>query len=258
MPKRTPDGGAPDTGSDYADPDNLNMEGGERTDGIDKDEKRLIRAVRSLRELIDHITPNGGMIVDVTADTTTCEPIAGTWSWVEIKKQFRDQLAFLQEQRAALMGEMNTRESTTTGSFETETQETKQQVHIGTLPVGEPDEMGNHETVPCIVRWEYHPNRPERNDNGSVVCFPQWEEEPDPDNGKRGVRHPRAGEPVTMWRIAELWEIEEGHEVSLVEAFDDVATAQAQLRAGRRRDIKVMANEAPEKFKGDFGKMLGR
>ena len=238
----------------YADPDGINApELGSRSDGQDKEAQVLIRERRTLMSAIDSFAL-ATTHIDVTCDTDGQDPLVGMDAWVTFKTDNRDQVSFLAEQRKAALGNNGERIGSTTGTYETSTLETKEQVHTATVPVGGPDDDGNHRTALALCVWEFHPERPERQRDGSVSTFPAWEIEPDFDAGVVGVAHGRAGQPVTMWRLARVSILDEEMDPApaLDALFDDVAAAMQSVRAGRRKDIKQAANEAPHKFKGSF------
>ena len=238
----------------YADPEGVAHEGS-RSDGDDKEAHLVIRAIRTANGIIEH-SATSTILVDVEADHERVEALSGMLNWGTFKQDQKDLLTFLQAQRKATIGDSGERVGETSGTFETSTQETKQQLHLATIPVGSPDENGARETRTAVCRWEFHPERPERNRDGGVAVFPEWEVEPNEAEGIRGVRHARAGEPVTMWRLAELSVIDDDHQAALVEAFDDISRTMATMRKGRRVEIMKQAAAAPEKFNGDFGELL--
>jgi hypothetical protein len=163
---------------------------------------------------------------------------------------------------------MGGRTGNTTGSFETESQETKQQVHLATVPQG-------NENVPAIARWEFHPDRFETNSDGSVACFPYWQVKPiietviDPETGeetgeeievKAGVKHERAGEPIAMWRLTSLC-IFKGDNVEvaeLTELVDAVHSAQMEVRSNRRREEdEATSSNNPQDWGTDTSHLIG-
>ncbi len=206
---------------------------GARSDKDACDEQSLLKAIRNLNNFIM------GIAIAVTnVDVTSEDPDYvgnGMVSWPSFKIAQRVLLKALGKvRRSTVAGPFGGRTGSTTGGFETDSQECKQQVHLADIPVGD-------KALPGIVRWEYHPDRYETNSDGTVARFPEWEVEPEMDveTGeitKPGVMHERAGEPIAMWRLAALYIIEDGNQAKFDELADLVHSAQQQVRQNRRAE----------------------
>ena len=103
----------------YADPEGVAHEGA-RSDGSDKEEHLVIRAIRTANGIIEH-SATTTMLVDVEADHERVEALSGMANWATFKQDKKDLLTFLQAQRKATMGDSGERVGETSGTFETET-----------------------------------------------------------------------------------------------------------------------------------------
>lgn len=215
----------------YMDIDHVALDGA-RSDKDACDEQSLIKAIRNLNNFIM------GIAIAVTnVDVTSEDPDYvgnGMIAWPSFKAAQRVLIKALSKvRRSTVAGPFGGRTGATTGSFETDSQECKQQVHLASIPVGD-------KVHPAIVRWEYHPDRFETNSDGTVARFPEWEVKPEGD--KPGVMHERAGEPIAMWRLAALYIVEAGNEDRFEELADLVHSAQQQVRQNRRAEEDLRTN----------------
>ena len=251
----------------YMDLDNTGLEGA-RSDKDVCDESSLLKAIRALNDFIRRVAIGKMLEVDVTSEDPDYVR-NGMVTWPSIKMAERVLISALRKCRVATVaGPMGGRTGTTTGSFETESKETKQQVHLATVPHGD-------DNVPGLVRWEYHPARYEMNSDGSVACFPYWEVEPiiemvlDPETGeetgeeievKAGVKHDRAGEPIAMWRLTSLC-IFKGDNLQvaeLTELVDAVHSAQMEVHKNRRREEnEATSSNNPQDWGTDTSHLVG-
>lgn len=237
-----------DEGSrDYIDLDHVATEGA-RSDGDDLEKQSLIKATRMLNDFVARVTIKG-----VHVDTNCDSPDYiqnGMMTWPTFKQEHRDLLTGLQATRkATVAGPMGGRTGSTTGSFETMTQETREQLHLANVPK---IVKGKQVSVPAIVRWDYIDDRNEWNTDGSVARWPYWAVEPvvelneagEEIEVKAGVKHERANEPIVMWRLSAIYTIKD--EQTIKTEFDALADAvhmaQQTVKQTRAAERKAALN----------------